>query len=189
VSPRLADRQRAFLDGGGSHVRSRSAERTRLAGRLHSLSAVSASRTGLAFSLHCQLLSGAALVPALFAGHRLGCPGGLPKAAQQTGEAALVGLVKAMAAAAAETSHVVVVFASRTTLLAVRRAAGSRTHRHAWTTGDHRAGAASQLTGFALVIAHGTRHALSCLFVVISAHRARYCKQRAEHVEFAKLRL
>jgi len=121
-------------------------------------------------------LAGAALVSALLAGHRLGCPRGLSKAAQQAGEAALAGLVEPMAAAAAETGHVVVVFASGTTLLAIRRAAGSRTHRHAWTTGDHRTGAASQLTGLALVVAHGAGHALSRLLVVISAHCAGYCR-------------
>lgn len=138
----LADRKRALLDRRRSHVRGRSAEWAGLAGRLHPLSSIRAARARLAFSFEGQLLSGSALVPAFFPRHRLGRSRGLSEAAQLAGEATLVRLVESVAAVATETSYVIVVFAGRTTLLAVGRATRSRTHGHAGTTGDHRTGTA-----------------------------------------------
>lgn len=134
--------KRAFLDRRRSHIRGRSAEWTGLAGCLDPLSSIRATWARLAFSFDGQLLSGSALVPAFLPRHRLGCSRGLPEAAQLAREAALVRLIKSMAAAATETGQVVVVLAGRTTLLAVRRATRSRTHGHAGTTGDHRTGIA-----------------------------------------------
>lgn len=139
VSSGLADRKRAFFYRSGSHVRGRSTERTRLTGRLNSLSAIRAARTWLAFSFDSQLLSGSTFVPAFLAGYRLGGPRGLSKAAQQTGEAALVRLIKPVTAIATETEYVVVVLAGRTSLLAISRATSARTHRHAGSAGDYRA--------------------------------------------------
>lgn len=182
VCSRLAYRQRALLDGGGSNVRGGSTEGTGLAGGLYTLSAISATGARFAFSFDGQLLAGAALVTALLAGHRLGCPRGLAEAAQQAGEATLVRLVESVTAAATQTGHVVVVLAGRATFLAVGRAACPGTYGHAGTTSDHRTGTASQLTGFALVGTHRARRALLRLLVVISAHRARHCKHKRQRI-------
>ncbi|KAL0125789.1 hypothetical protein PUN28_004683 [Cardiocondyla obscurior] len=78
----LADRKRAFLDRCRAHIRGRSAERTGLAGCLHSLSSVRTSRAGFAFSFDGQLLSGSALVATFFPRYRLGCSCGLSETAQ-----------------------------------------------------------------------------------------------------------
>lgn len=176
VSAGLADRERALLHGGGAHDGGSPADRAGLARRLNPLSAVRAARTGLALPFDGQLLAGAALVPAFLAGHRLGRSRGLAEAAQQAGEAALVGLIESVAAAATETGHVVVILASGTTFLAVGRAARAWTHGYAGTTGDHRTGAALELTRLALVGADRAGRALFPLLVVIGAHRARHCE-------------
>lgn len=138
----FANRKRALLDRRRSHVRGRSAEWTGLTGGLHPLSSICATWTGLAFSFDGQLLPGSALVSAFFPRHRFSCSRGLSETAQQAGEATLVRLVETVAAIATKTSHVIVIFAGRTTFLAVRRATRSRTHSHAGSTGDHRTGTA-----------------------------------------------
>lgn len=172
----VAHGQRAFLDGSGSHIRRCPAEWTRLTCRLHALRSVRSPRARLAFSLDGQLLSRVALVAALLARHRLAGPCGLAKAAQQTREATLAGLIEPMAAAATKPSTVVVVLAGWATLLAVSCTSGARANRHARSTGYHRARAAFQLTRFTLVRTNWARDAFLRCLVVVRSNCARDCK-------------
>lgn len=90
-----------------------------------------------------------------------------------------------MAAAATEAGYVVVIFAGRTTLFAIRRATRAGADGHAGTTGDHRAGTTFQCPGLALISAHGARHALLRLRVIVSAHCTWYCENNNSGLDFA----
>jgi len=89
-----------------------------------------------------------------------------------------------MTAAATESVYVVVIFTGGTALFAIRRATRAGADGHAGTTGNHRAGSAFQCPGLALVGAHGARHALLRLLVIISAHRTWYCESNNDDLDF-----
>lgn len=146
IRSRFAYRQRTFFYRRRTHIRCRSANRTRLTGGLNTLSSVTSSWAGFAFSFDSQLLSRATLVSAFFSRHSFCCSSSFTQAAQQTRETTLVRLIETMAATSTETSQVVVVFSSGTLFLAIGCASSTWSHRYARTSCYHRTGTAFQLT-------------------------------------------